>query len=134
MGKRFCSYCLRWSSRYPLVNLPTLLIGGLCLLFLQLSRTHLKDWLLQLGCSSGWADSLTKMGPVVTIMISVVVVTLGNLASSGVQVVGAIPEGLPVLRLPTLDWQLAVQLLPAALLISLVGFVESVSVGANPSG
>jgi SulP family sulfate permease len=56
------------------------------------------------------------------------VVTLGDLASSGVQVVGAIPDGLPILRLPTLDWQLAVQLLPAALLISLVGFVESVSV------
>lgn len=116
------------AEQIPYVNFPTLLIGGLSLLFLQLSRTHLKGWLLQLGCTPVWADSLTKMGPVVTIIVSVVVVTLGDLASSGVQVVGAIPEGLPILRLPTLDWQLAVQLLPAALLISLVGFVESVSV------
>ena len=116
------------AEQIPYVNFPTLLIGGLSLLFLQLSRTHLKGWLLQLGCTPVWADSLTKMGPVVTIIVSVVVVTLGDLASSGVQVVGAIPDGLPILRLPTLDWQLAVQLLPAALLISLVGFVESVSV------
>ena len=45
------------------------------------------------------------------------------------KVVGVIPQGLPGLMLPTLDIALAMQLLPAALLISLVGFVESVSVG-----
>ena len=39
------------------------------------------------------------------------------------------PQGLPGLTLPTMDLDLAIQLLPAALLISLVGFVESVSVG-----
>jgi SulP family sulfate permease len=44
-------------------------------------------------------------------------------------VVGTIPSGLPGLTLPPLDAGLAWQLLPAALLISLVGFVESVSVG-----
>ncbi len=81
-----------------------------------------------MGLSSGWADSLTKTGPVLTIIVSVLAVTWFNLADSGVRVVGSVPEGLPVLQLPTLDWQLAMQLLPAALLISLVGFVESVSV------
>ena len=62
------------AEQIPYVNFPTLLIGGLSLLFLQLSRTHLKGWLLQLGCTPVWADSLTKMGPVVTIIVSVVVV------------------------------------------------------------
>ncbi|MCK9534873.1 MAG: sulfate permease [Pseudomonas sp.] len=116
------------AEQLPLVNMPTLLVGGVCLLFLQLARTRLKDLLLGLGLSSGWADSLTKTGPVLTIIVSVWVVTLFNLDSSGVRVVGRIPEGLPILQLPTMDWQLALQLLPAALLISLVGFVESVSV------
>ncbi len=116
------------AQQLPFINVPTLLIGGLCLVFLQLARTRLKGLLLALGLSSGWADSLTKTGPVLTIIVSVLVVTWGDLASSGVHVVGAIPEGLPALRLPTMDWQLAMQLLPAALLISLVGFVESVSV------
>ena len=116
------------AEQIPYINLPTLMIGGICLLFLQLVRTRLKGLLLGLGCSKGWADSLTKTGPVLTIIVSVLVVTLGDLESSGVRVVGAIPEGLPVMQLPTLDWQLAMQLLPAALLISLVGFVESVSV------
>lgn len=115
-------------AQLPSVHTPTLMIGGLCLVFLQLVRTRLKGLLLGLGCSKGWADALTKTGPVLTIIVSVMAVTLGDLASAGVQVVGEIPEGLPLLRLPTMDLQLAIELLPAALLISLVGFVESVSV------
>lgn len=110
------------------VNLPTLVIGILCLVFLQFSRTRLKGLLLGLGLSAAWADSLTKMGPVLAIIVSVLAVTFGDLTSAGVRVVGSIPEGLPVLQLPAWDWQLTIELLPAALLISLVGFVESVSV------
>ena len=40
-----------------------------------------------------------------------------------------IPKGLPVPALPDLDLTIATELLPAAFLISIVGFVESVSVG-----
>lgn len=116
------------AEHIPYINVPTLVIGGLSLLFLQLVRTRLKRLLLALGCTPIWAESLTKTGPVLTIIVSVLAVTLGHLESSGVQVVGLIPEGLPALRLPTMDWQLTMQLLPAAVLISLVGFVESVSV------
>jgi len=116
------------AEQIPYINVPTLVIGGLSLLFLQLARTGLKSSLLAVGCTPVWADSLTKTGPVLTIIVSVLVVTFGHLESSGVQVVGSIPKGLPILRLPTMDWQLTMQLLPAAVLISLVGFVESVSV------
>lgn len=110
------------------INVPTLVIGGVCLLFLHFTRTRLKGALLALGVRPAWADSLTKTGPVLAIIVAVLVVTLGDLANSGVRVVGSIPEGLPALQLPTFDWQLSIELLPAALLISLVGFVESVSV------
>lgn len=116
------------AEQVAFINLPTLMIGGLCLVFLQFARTRLKGTLLALGLSPAWADSLTKMGPVLAIIVSVLAVTFGDLTSAGVRVVGSIPEGLPVLQLPALDWQLSVELLPAALLISLVGFVESVSV------
>lgn len=116
------------AEQIPYINVPTLVIGGLSLLFLQLARTGLKSSLLAVGCTPVWADSLTKTGPVLTIIASVLVVTFGHLESSGVQVVGSIPKGLPILRLPTMDWQLTMELLPAAVLISLVGFVESVSV------
>ena len=46
-------------------------------------------------------------------------------------IVGDVPSGLPALELPALQWEQVTTLLLPALLISLVGFVESVSVGQS---
>ena len=46
----------------------------------------------------------------------------------GVRIVGAVPQGLPPLTLPPLSADLIGMLLVPALLISVIGFVESVSV------
>ena len=47
----------------------------------------------------------------------------------GVALVGQVPRGLPALSAPHIDWVLVEALALPALLISLIGFVESVSVG-----
>ncbi|MCX7896940.1 MAG: SulP family inorganic anion transporter [Rhodocyclaceae bacterium] len=47
--------------------------------------------------------------------------------TGGGEVVGNIPSGLPSFRLPTLKWDLILQLLPAALIVALVAFMESIS-------
>jgi len=78
---------------------------------------------------SGIAGTVTKAGPVMAVIVSTAVVSLFALNQSGVSIVGVIPEGLPVPTFPALDLTLAKELLPAAFLISIVGFVESVSVG-----
>lgn len=49
-----------------------------------------------------------------------------HLAGGG-QVVGAIPQGLPSFRLPQISWDTIVMLLSAAFVITLVGFMEAVS-------
>jgi SulP family sulfate permease len=113
----------------PKSHWPTLLIGLLSLAWLWWSRARLKALLQRLGLSAQSAGNLAKAGPVLAIVAAIVAVTLLQLDQLGVRVVGAIPQGLPGLTLPTLDLNLALQLLPAAVLISLVGFVESVSVG-----
>ncbi|NWG86189.1 MAG: STAS domain-containing protein [Hydrogenophilaceae bacterium] len=46
----------------------------------------------------------------------------------GGEVVGAIPEGLPRLELPSLSWDMIVNLVSTALVISLVGFMEAISI------
>ncbi|MDM8348715.1 sulfate permease [Pseudomonas sp. sp1636] len=112
----------------PAVHGPTLLIGACSLLFLWWVRGRLKPLLMRLGLGAGLAGNLAKAGPVLAIIVSILLVGLLGLEQAGVKVVGAVPQGLPGLSLPTLDYRLALQLLPAALLISLVGFVESVSV------
>ncbi|MBF0416791.1 MAG: STAS domain-containing protein [Magnetococcales bacterium] len=47
--------------------------------------------------------------------------------SSGGDVVGTIPAGLPEFRMPTLHWDAVASLLSAALIIALVAFMESIS-------
>ena len=74
------------------------------------------------------AGTLTKIGPVAALLLAIAAVSAFGLADAGVRVVGEVPRGLPSLSLPMLDPALVLQLLPAAVLISLVGFVESVSV------
>ena len=113
----------------PATHGPTLLIGALSLAWLWWARTQLKPLLQRLGLSPQLASNLAKAGPVLAIITAIAAVALLQLEQAGVKVVGVVPQGLPGLTLPTLDFDLAVQLLPAALLISLVGFVESVSVG-----
>ncbi len=48
--------------------------------------------------------------------------------SAGGEVVGKIPEGLPSLEVPTVRWDLALALLPAALVMALIGFMEATSI------
>ncbi len=46
----------------------------------------------------------------------------------GGEVVGSIPSGLPSLSVPKFNWEIAMSLLSAALVISLVGFMEAISI------
>ncbi len=48
--------------------------------------------------------------------------------TSGGKVVGDIPRGLPLPALPSLDFDLAMQLLAAVLTISLIGFMEAIAI------
>lgn len=48
--------------------------------------------------------------------------------SAGGSVVGVIPEGLPSLQAPTIQWDLVLALLPAALVMALIGFMEATSI------
>ena len=50
------------------------------------------------------------------------------LGDRGVSIVGTVPKGLPSLALPPLDLSLWMKILVPALLISIVGYVESISV------
>lgn len=65
-------------------------------------------------------------------LVAVVVGTLAvwglGLADKGVRIVGEIPSGLPSPQLPLLDLDIAAGLIPTAVTISLVGFMESIAV------
>lgn len=48
--------------------------------------------------------------------------------TGGGEVVGDIPAGLPAFQLPHVDWKLVLPLLPAALIMALLGFMEATSI------
>lgn len=110
------------------VNLPTLAIGGGVLAFLYFVRLSLKPLLTSLGVGPRLADIITKAGPVLAVAATIWAASAFDLGQAGVPLVGAIPQGLPMPGLPTIDLDMLVALAGPALLISLIGFVESVSV------
>ncbi len=109
-------------------NGATVLVGGAALLFLLWARGPLRRLLARTSLPPMLADLLAKAGPVLAVIGTTVAVAASDLQSRGVAVVGAIPGGLPELALPAFDVSVWGQLALPALLISLIGFVESVSV------
>ncbi len=113
----------------PDVHWLTLLTGSAACAFLFWVRKGLKPLLAGWGVNARLADALAKAGPVMAIIVTTLLAWLGGWDGQGMRIVGDIPAGLPPLTLPSLDGGLWQQLWMPALLISVVGFVESVSVG-----
>lgn len=109
-------------------NLPTLLIGSGVLAFLYFVRLKLKSVLLGHGMKPRLAEVVTKAGPVLAVAATILAVTAFDLGEAGVSLVGAIPQGLPLPAVPIVDLNMIRALAAPALLISLIGFVESVSI------
>ncbi len=117
-----------WSN-LPDLNPTTLALGLGVTIFLYWVRWGLKSFLISLGLRSRTADVLAKAGPILALVASSWLAWGLNLSAQGVKLVGAVPKGLPSLGLPNLSLDLVQSLALPALLISVVGFVESVSVG-----
>ncbi|HRD76257.1 MAG TPA: sulfate permease [Hyphomicrobiaceae bacterium] len=110
-------------------SLATLVIGAGTIAFLFWSRSRLKPLLKANGVQARLADVLSRAAPVAAIAVTTLATFAFSLDRHGVRIVGAIPSGLPPLTWPSFDIALWRQLAVPALLISIVGFVESVSVG-----
>lgn len=110
-------------------NTITLAIGGLAVAFLFWVRKGLKPLLVWIGLREHSANLLAKTGPIFALAASAFAAWTFDLGERGVKLVGAVPQGLPDFVLPEFPTTLVQSLALPALLISVVGFVESVSVG-----
>ncbi len=110
-------------------NTTTLTIGLASCLLLALFAYGLKPLLMKLGLREESATTLSKLGPLLAVMIASWVVFKGQLQQTrSVSIVGNIPSGLPGFTLPDLNWSTIRSLLPLALVITVVGYLESISV------
>ncbi|WP_170464824.1 SulP family inorganic anion transporter [Ruegeria arenilitoris] len=115
-------------SHLPQLNWVTVAIGVSATVFLFWVRASLKSTLRAMRVPPLLADILTKAGPVAAVVATTVCVWAFDLAGQGVKIVGSVPQSLPPLTMPGFSLDLLNALLVPAILISVIGFVESVSV------
>lgn len=111
------------------VQPETALIGISSVLLLIFIRKKLSSLLVKVGLSPHAAAMLSKIGPIMVVVLATFVVWFLQLDQRGVALIGHIPQGLPTLHWPQSHWFFSPELIQAAFLIGLIGYVESVSVG-----
>ncbi len=128
-GHNFFEWGLALILQLPQAHALSAAIGLGTVAFLFWARRGVKPLLRLLGLGPRWADGLSRAAPVAGIAVTAVLTWAGQWQEQGVRIVGTVPQGLPPLTMPAWDLSLWQQLALPALLISVVGFVESVSVG-----
>lgn len=94
-------------------NSPSLLVGGIALAVLVLGKIFLKNTPVALFVVIGGIVASSSL----------------SLDTRGVKLLGEVPQGLPALGLPALQWSDLNQLLPLAFACFLLGAVETVAIG-----
>ncbi|MFZ9044229.1 MAG: SulP family inorganic anion transporter [Cyclobacteriaceae bacterium] len=98
----------------------------------NISSTHL--WTLALGLGGILTILVVRKlsrvipGPLVAVVLGIVIVYIFRLDLVGVKIVKDVPDGFPPLSFPSISLTGLSALLPTALTISLVGFMESIAV------
>lgn len=109
-------------------NAAAMAFGLISLMLLVLARSLLQRGLTRFGVRAATAAMASRLAPLAVVMVATLISALISAEAMGVRTVGAISAGVSV---PDADIFRATgwwQLLPSALLIALVGYVESVSV------
>lgn len=119
------------ATHLPDTNPATLLLSLGAFVIIWYCKNGLCCRLKSLTCPEWLAETICKAGPMFVVIAASFMVWLLALDSpeSGVKTVGMIPRGLPELQGIHIDLQLWRELFTPALLIALIGFIESVSVG-----
>ena len=112
-------------------NVETLAVGAAAIALLVTLPSWIERWGPKLGLPERFAGFVAKSLPLGVVVISIVAVATLALAERGVAIVGDVPAGLPELSLPVFDSQVLRALLPSALAISFVGFLESYAVAKS---
>lgn len=128
-GANFVMVIYGLFSRLGETHQISVILGVGTLVFLYLNRRWGKSFLNRAGVSLYTADMLSKASPVFAVTMTTLITWHWQLDQVGVRVVGHLPSGLPPFSLPPMHPALWQDLFVAALLISIMGFVGSVSVG-----
>lgn len=119
-------------AHLPQANGVSSTIGLVSLVSLLVINQYFAQLLEQWRVKSAWIMPIVRSGPLFVVLISTVAVGIGQLnQTANVAIVGTVPTGLPQLTLPSFDLTTWQSLFPAAVVISLISFVESIAVAKS---
>ncbi|QUX92592.1 sodium-independent anion transporter [Marinomonas sp. A3A] len=113
------------------INLPTVILSTISIVLLILLKRYLTPALSKLGLTENIASMLGKAGPVIVVVATTSCVAVFSLDSLGIKIVGDISNNLPTIPFGKFTLDAMIDLLSGAFLISIVGFVGSVSVAQS---
>ncbi len=73
-------------------------------------------------------------GPILAVVVSIVLVSQLNLESFGISIVGEVPQRLPGFIVPEFNIEVIQKMLPLALTICLISFIESLAIAKTIAG
>ncbi|MDP8568867.1 SulP family inorganic anion transporter [Methylophilus aquaticus] len=109
----------------------TALFSAGTIALLVLTRLYGTRCLQQWGFNPFWAQTLSRAVPAMLVIAGTLAMHTHLPGLAEIKTVGHIPAGLPDLALPTMSPSLWQALLMPAIMISIVGYVESISVAQN---
>jgi SulP family sulfate permease len=127
-GQNVIELLMSLSQSFSDANGITFGLGVGAILLIVWCKTGLRRDLLALGINARLATTVSRSGPLLVAIIMASLAFLLRLDQQGVQLLGDVPKGLPALAVPDFSFDLVNSLLGSAVLISIIGFVESISV------
>jgi SulP family sulfate permease len=114
------------------INLTTALIGFAGVLFLFWVRSNLKPILQKTSWNAHLIEAIVKTGPVLAVALAILITYKFSLnETKDVKIVGELAKGFPPFAIPSFNLEMVQRLIPSAIILSLVGFVESISVAQS---
>jgi len=103
--------------------------------FDKISDTHLISCVI--GCAGiiiiygfkKWKKSFPA--PLIVVIASILLMYFSQMDQSGVDIVGAIPEGLPAFQVPSITKDQFIEIAPFAFALALVAYTEAISIGKS---
>ncbi len=118
----------------PQFQPTTVLISFVCIGLLLFFAGYATKMFGRIGLPFSIASTLSKLGPLIAVFAGAMMVWLGSLhdvEGKGIEIVGSIRAGLPSLNWIKIDLESIQLMLPVAFMITLVGYLESVSVAKS---
>lgn len=113
------------------VNIIAIVITTSAFLLLVFCRLQLEGILMSKGFSEVVASSISRSAPMYVVVIGILVTsTMGLNDTQNLPIVGTIPAQLPSITLVSISLAELQAMLPSALLIAMVIFMESISIGS----